>query len=45
MATLGGLVLGQPPAAAATTNFNVANSGMSAFVIDGASNPTLTLKA
>ena len=32
-----------PPAAAATTNFDVTNNGMSSFSINGAANPTLTL--
>ena len=36
-------VLGVARTAAAVTNFNVTNSGASAYVIGGANNPTLTL--
>jgi hypothetical protein len=36
-------LIGVERAAAAATNFNVTNSGASAYVVAGASNPTLTL--
>ncbi len=42
VATASAIFAGPRPAAAAT-NFNVGNSGMSAYVIDGVPNPNLTL--
>ena len=38
-----GVLMGNELNAAAATNFNVTALGMSAFVIDGVNNPTLTL--
>jgi plastocyanin len=42
VATASAILAGPRPAAAAT-NFNVSNSGMSAYIVDGVPNPNLTL--
>ena len=42
---LAGAIVGAQRPAAAATNFNVTNSGASAYVIDGVNNATLTLVA